>query len=114
MPYVDVGDARIHYQLTGPESGEPVVLIMGLGMDMSGWDAMMPYLEDGYRVLRIDNRGAGLSDAPDKPYSIHGMALDVLAVMDEVGMETAHFYGASLGSMIAQEVALGMATGCAP
>ena len=105
MPFVDVGDARLHYRVTGPGGGEPVVLVMGLGADMSGWDAMMPYL-DGFRVLRLDNRGSGKSDAPDKPYSIPGMARDVLAVMDAVGMRDAHVYGASLGSMVAQEIAL--------
>lgn len=105
MAFVDVGDARIHHQVTGPRSGDPVVLIMGLGWDMSGWDPMLPYLE-GYRVLRLDNRGAGLSDAPDKPYSIPQMAADTVKVMDAAGMSAAHVYGASLGSMIAQEVAL--------
>jgi 3-oxoadipate enol-lactonase len=105
VPFVDVGDARIHYQLTGPDDGIPVVLVMGLGTDMGGWDAMLPFLE-GYRVLRLDNRGVGKSDAPDKPYSIAGMAGDTIKVMDAVGIKSAHVYGASLGGMIAQEIAL--------
>ena len=105
MPFVDVGDARIHYKVTGPAGGEPIVLVMGLGMDMSGWDGMMPYLKD-FRVVRVDNRGAGRSDAPDVPYSIPGMARDAVAVLDAAGIDTAHVYGASLGSMIAQEIAL--------
>lgn len=105
MPFVDVGDASLHYQVTGPPDGEPIVLVMGLGTDMSGWDAMMPYL-DGYRVLRLDNRGVGKSDAPDTPYSIAGMARDTVRVMEAAGFKTAHVYGASLGSMIAQELAL--------
>jgi pimeloyl-ACP methyl ester carboxylesterase len=105
MPSVDAGDARIHYRVTGPPDGEWVVLIMGLGTDMSGWDAMLPYLDD-YHVLRIDNRGVGRSEAPDIPYSIAGMARDAVAAMDAVGAERAHIYGASLGGMIAQELAL--------
>jgi 3-oxoadipate enol-lactonase len=105
MPFVDAGDARIHYKLTGPATGEPVVLIMGLGWDMSGWDPMLPYLQ-GYSVLRLDNRGAGRSDAPDVRYSIPHMARDTIAVMDAAGMGSAHVYGVSLGSMIAQELAL--------
>jgi len=105
MPFVNVGDARIHYRVTGPASAEPVVLIMGLGWDMSGWDLMLPYLKD-HRVLRLDNRGAGRSDAPDVPYSIPRMARDTIEVMDAAGMKSAHVYGASLGSMIAQEIAL--------
>ena len=105
MPYVERAGARIHYLVTGPRTGEPIVLVMGLGMDMSGWDDMLPHLE-GYRVLRIDNRGSGLSDAPNRRYSIPGMARDVVAAMDAAGMKDAHVYGASLGSMIAQEIAL--------
>lgn len=105
MALLNVGDARINYAVTGPADGEPVVLIMGLGWDMSAWDSMMTHL-DGYRVLRLDNRGAGLSDAPDARYSIRGMAADTERVMDAAGMRSAHVYGASLGSMIAQEIAL--------
>ena len=105
MPFADVGDARIHYEVTGPGDGIPVVLVMGLGTDMGGWDAMLPFLE-GYRVLRPDNRGVGRSDAPDQPYSIAGMARDTIKVMDAAGFRTAHVYGASLGGMIAQEIAL--------
>ncbi|MHB8512403.1 MAG: alpha/beta fold hydrolase [Actinomycetota bacterium] len=103
MPQVVNDGTRIHYEVSG--SGEPVVLIMGLGWDMSGWDSMLPYLSD-YRVLRIDNRGAGSSDAPDAPYTIPLMARDVLAAMDDASIDRAHVYGASLGSMIAQEIAL--------
>lgn len=106
MPFLDVGDARIYYKVTGPGDAEPVVLIMGLGWDMSAWDPMLVYLQD-YRVLRLDNRGAGRSDAPDRPYSIPQMANDTLSVMAAAGMSSAHVYGASLGSMIAQEIALG-------
>jgi pimeloyl-ACP methyl ester carboxylesterase len=105
MPFLSVDGTRIHYRVSGPADGEAVVLIMGLGMDMSGWDAMLPHLER-YRVLRIDNRGAGLSDAPDRPYTIAGMARDVAEVMRAAGIGSAHVYGASLGSMVAQELAL--------
>jgi pimeloyl-ACP methyl ester carboxylesterase len=109
MAFADAGDTRIHYQVTGPKAGEPVVLIMGLGWDMSGWDALLPRLHD-YRVVRLDNRGAGRSGAPDTPYSIPLMARDTLSVMDAAGVDTAHVYGASLGSMVAQEIALSHAS----
>lgn len=106
MSFVSARDgARIYYRVTGPKSGQPLVLIMGLGWDMSGWDRLMPHL-DGFRVLRLDNRGTGRSDKPDRPYSIGGMAADVVKAMNAAGMEAAHVYGASLGSMIAQELAI--------
>ncbi len=65
----------------------------------------MPELR-GFRVLRLDNRGAGLSDAPDEAFSIEQMADDVAAVMDAAGMSSAHVYGASMGGLIAQELAI--------
>src|SRR5258708_4370380 len=106
MPYTDAADgARIYYRTSGPRRAEPLVLIMGLGWDMTGWQLLMPHLAD-YRVLRIDNRGTGRSDKPDRPYSVRQMALDVIRCMNATGVDSAHVYGASLGSMIAQELAL--------
>lgn len=105
MPVVESRGARIYFKVTGPANGVPLVLVMGLGWDMSAWDPMMQYVED-FRVLRIDNRGVGRSDAPDAAYSIPMMAADVVACMDAAGIESAHVYGASMGSMIAQELAL--------
>ena len=106
MPYVAARDgARIYYRVAGPPRGEPLVLIMGLGWDMTGWALMMPLLK-GYRVLRLDNRGTGRSAKPDAPYTIRQMAADVARCMSAAGMGSAHVYGASLGSMIAQELAL--------
>ena len=108
MPYIrgDEG-ARIYYRVSGPPGAEPVVLIMGLGWDMSGWDPLLPHLK-GFRVLRLDNRGTGRSDKPQRPYSIPQMALDVAFCMNDAGIDSAHVYGASLGSMIAQELALSL------
>jgi pimeloyl-ACP methyl ester carboxylesterase len=106
MPYARAQDgARINYRVSGPQAGEPLVLVMGLGWDMSGWDLLLPHLR-GFRVLRIDNRGTGRSDQPDTPYSIRQMAGDVVRCMNAAGIDSAHVYGASLGSMVAQELAL--------
>jgi pimeloyl-ACP methyl ester carboxylesterase len=106
MPYTRAKDgARIFYRVRGPADGEPLVLIMGLGWDMTGWHLLMPRLKD-YRVLRLDNRGTGRSDKPDHPYSIRQMAGDVIRCMNDAGFDSAHVYGGSLGGMIAQELAL--------
>jgi pimeloyl-ACP methyl ester carboxylesterase len=106
MPYTEAADgARIYYRTSGPTRAVPLVLVMGLGWDMTGWQLLMPHL-GGFRVLRLDNRGTGRSDKPDRPYSIRQMALDVIRCMNAAGIDSAHIYGASLGSMIAQEVAL--------
>jgi pimeloyl-ACP methyl ester carboxylesterase len=106
MPYIQADDgARIHYRVSGPTGAEPLVLIMGLGWDMTGWDLLLPHLRK-FRVFRLDNRGTGRSDKPARPYSMQQMALDVAHCMNAAHLDSAHVYGASLGSMIAQELAL--------
>ncbi len=110
-------------------SGAPVLLIMGLGMQLTAWPpAMVQGLVDaGYRVIRLDNRDIGLSQHFDHlrtpnllltaikhrlgmaitpPYSLHDMALDAIGVLDALGIARAHIVGASMGAMIAQRVAL--------
>jgi 3-oxoadipate enol-lactonase len=103
MPHCGVAGARIHYEVDG--EGEPLVLIAGTAFDLSFWDDLLPELR-GFRVLRLDNRGAGLSNAPDEAFTIECMAEDVAAVMDAAGMPSAHVYGASMGGLIAQELAI--------
>lgn len=99
------GDAELHWESTG--EGEPVLLVMGLGMNATGWWRTVPVLEGaGLRVIAFDNRGVGRSDSPPGPYSVTQMADDCVAILDAAGEASAHVYGISLGGMIAQEVAL--------
>jgi pimeloyl-ACP methyl ester carboxylesterase len=95
---------RIHYEVHG--SGEPVLLIMGLGSNAYGWHRTIPWLSEQFEVIAFDNRGTGRSDAPEGAYTIAQMAADAAAVLDAVGRKTAHVVGASLGGMIAQRFAL--------
>src|SRR4029077_2377020 len=81
------------------------LLIQGLGYARWSWDPVVPGLAERYRVLAFDNRGIGESDKPEGPYTVRQMAGDALQVLDEAGGHTAHVPGASLGGMIAQEVA---------
>ena len=105
MAYTTASDgARIHYETHG--SGDPVLLIMGLGSNAYGWYRTIPWLSERYEVIAFDNRGTGRSDVPDGAYSIAQMAADAAAVLDAAGRETAHVVGASLGGMIAQRFAL--------
>lgn len=114
----------------GHSRSRPVVLlIMGLGMQLIAWPAplVQALVEAGYRVVRLDNRDAGLSThfgAQGKlslpwaalkyrlgwrirpPYSLRDMALDTLGVLDALHIEKAHVVGASMGGMIAQRLAL--------
>ena len=107
MPKRRVGDIDVHYVELGPADAPPVVLIMGWGGDHTAWAFQLPALAERYRVIALDNRGAGQTDAPDAPYTVAGMARDTLGLMDALGVRRAHVAGASMGGMIAQELALG-------
>jgi pimeloyl-ACP methyl ester carboxylesterase len=104
MPYVPTRDIVTYYEEAG--SGEPLVLIMGLSGDLQGWALTAPALAKHFRVITYDNRGAGRTGAPDRPYSIAGMADDLAALLDALKIEKAHILGFSMGGYIAQEFAL--------
>jgi 3-oxoadipate enol-lactonase len=95
---------RIAWEERG--SGRPLLLIQGLGYARWSWDPIVPGLAEQYRVVFFDNRGIGESDKPAGPYTAREMAGDALQVLDEAGIERAHVLGASLGGMIAQELAV--------
>jgi 3-oxoadipate enol-lactonase len=97
---------RLHWEDTGGD-GPPVLLVMGLGMNATGWWRTVPVLvEAGLRVLSFDNRGVGRSERVPGPYTAAEMADDAASVLDAAGIDAAHVYGISLGGMIAQELAL--------
>lgn len=104
MPYATHDGVRLFYETCG--SGDPVLLVAGLGRDMDLWDAQRNLLSERFQVLLLDNRGAGRSDAPQGPYTAAQMAADACAVLDHAGVRQAHVVGASLGGFLAQELAL--------
>ncbi|HNO65923.1 MAG TPA: alpha/beta hydrolase, partial [Tepidiformaceae bacterium] len=104
MPYVPTRDIITYYEEAG--SGRPLVLIRGLGSDLQAWSLQVPELAKHFRVITYDNRGAGRTGAPDKPYTIAGMADDLAALLDALDIPTACILGYSMGGMIAQEFAL--------
>jgi pimeloyl-ACP methyl ester carboxylesterase len=96
----------MYYEWHGRDAGAPVVLVMGLGGDSTAWAFQLAALAPRHRVLVFDNRGAGRTDAPDEPYTIAGMAADLLGLLDRLAVERAHLLGLSMGGAIAQEAAL--------
>jgi len=86
--------------------GEPLLLIQGLGGDHLSWGYQLTAFSKSYRVIAFDNRGSGRSGAPDEPCTTALMADDTVAILDRLGVESAHVLGVSLGGMIAQELAL--------
>src|SRR5579863_1621527 len=103
MPFIDHEGAGIYWTEHG--SGPPVLLIMGLSFTHEMWYRTLPGL-GGYRTILFDNRGMGRSSVPSGPYRIQQMARDAAAVLTAAGVESAHVVGASMGGMIAQELAL--------
>lgn len=103
-PYVTSNGARLYWEEHG--AGPPVLLIMGLSFTLEMWFRLLPSLSRSYRVVVFDNRGIGRSDVPRGPYQMRVLARDAVAVMDAAGFKSAHVIGASMGGMIAQELAL--------
>lgn len=93
---------RIRYDVAGRADGTPVLMIQGLGVDARGWALQKPRFSRTHRWITLDNRGVGGSDAPEGPYDLEVMAADAVAVLDAVGVESAHIVGASMGGVIAQ------------
>jgi 3-oxoadipate enol-lactonase len=100
----DSQGVKIAYEILG--DGEPLTLVHGLAYDRAGWGRFPELLARTFRVVLIDNRGVGESDAPPGPYAVAQMAGDVAAVLDEAGIERTHLFGVSLGGYIAQEFTL--------
>jgi pimeloyl-ACP methyl ester carboxylesterase len=117
------------YEIFGKPDAEPIVLIMGLGAQMIHWDDdfCRQLAARGFRVIRFDNRDIGKSSKlsggkrltavellklrflkipVEAPYKLHDMALDVIGLMNVLGIKSAHLVGASMGGMIAQEIAI--------
>ena len=119
----------ICYEIFGDGNAEPMFLIMGLGAQMVIWDDAFceKLAARGFRVIRFDNRDIGQSSKMhggkrltpfellklrlfripvDAPYKLSDMAQDTIALMDTLGIRSAHLVGASMGGMIAQEIAI--------
>jgi pimeloyl-ACP methyl ester carboxylesterase len=117
------------YEIFGDAGAEPLLLIMGLGAQMIQWDDdfCRQLAGRGFRVIRFDNRDIGQSSKMSggkrlspmellklrflkipvaAPYRLHDMAEDVVGLMDALGITSAHLVGASMGGMIAQEIAI--------
>lgn len=109
MPRARNGSVELEYETFGDDQPETVILINGLGSQLTRFPA--PFCEklvaNGYRAIRFDNRDVGLSTWLDgQSYSIQDMANDVLAVLDAAGVGKAHVAGVSMGGMITQTVAI--------
>jgi pimeloyl-ACP methyl ester carboxylesterase len=108
MPRAKNGDVEIEYQSFGDDQPETILLINGLGSQMTRWPEAFceKLVAKGYRAIRFDNRDTGLSSWPQDKYALCDMADDAVAVLDAAGVKTAHIAGVSMGGMIVQRMAL--------
>ncbi|MBO6668792.1 alpha/beta hydrolase [Parvibaculum sp.] len=128
MPQVKANGITLEYESFGPQDRETILLIMGLGAQLTMWPTELcdELVKRGYRVIRYDNRDVGLSHKFDEhgmpdmtaifgalmagqpaqsPYSLDDMAADAVGLLDALSVKQAHIAGASMGGMIAQLVA---------
>ena len=106
MPFTNNHGTRIYWRLEGHADLPPLVLLHSISTDMGIYNRTAPFLEERFRLLRIDSRGHGASDAPATEYSIAMLAEDVIAVMEELEIESAIVCGTSLGAMIAMQMGI--------
>ncbi|UYV38562.1 3-oxoadipate enol-lactonase [Rhodobacteraceae bacterium D3-12] len=106
MPLLDLADVTLHYRLDGAESGPTIVFSNSLGTDLSLWDAVLPLLPAGLRILRYDMRGHGGSSCPPAPYAMGTLVRDAEALLDHLAITDCAFVGLSIGGMIAQGLAV--------
>ena len=102
MAFVQLAEGELHYQLDGPANAPVLVLSNSLGTDLQMWDAQIAAFSKHFRVLRFDTRGHGKSLVTPGPYSIEQLGHDVLALLDALHIDKAHFCGLSMGGLIGQ------------
>lgn len=107
MPSVIINDVSLYYEIHG--SGEPLLFIGGLAnkvTDYTEQSKIIDLLSQNFKVIVFDNRGAGLSDKPDIPYSIEMLASDAVDLLEELKIKQAYILGISMGGRIALDIAL--------
>ena len=104
MPIAEVNGQSIYYEVHG--EGEPLLAVMGLGGDHTAWILQIGEWPKTHRLVVFDNRDVGQSSRAEGGYEVSDMAADGLALADEIGLDSFHLVGVSLGGAIAQEIAL--------
>lgn len=106
MPFVVHDSARLYWRQDGRADRPALLLLNSIGVDLGLWDAAIGPLLGDFRILRMDARGHGASDAPPGPYSLAQLAGDAVALLNAAGVSRALICGVSLGGMTAMQLAL--------
>lgn len=105
MHTIRASDITLHIRDEGPRDGRVVMFGNSLGTDLRVWDALLPLLPAGLRIVRYDKRGHGLSDATPAPYAMDQLVADAEALCDGLGLRDITFVGLSIGGLIGQGLA---------
>jgi pimeloyl-ACP methyl ester carboxylesterase len=104
MPYIDLSDTRCYFEQMG--HGDPLLLIPGLGRTCRLWDAIAEQLGQNFSLIMPDNRGVGRSQSKKHPRHLRELAIDLIELLDALGVERTHVLGISFGGVVAQWLAV--------
>jgi pimeloyl-ACP methyl ester carboxylesterase len=105
MPKVKVNDIQTYYEVKG--KGFPLVLICGMAQNLTMWDPrFVEGLSKHFKLVLLDNRGAGRTEISEREYTIRLFADDTAGLMNALGISKAHVLGLSMGGAVAQELAI--------
>lgn len=99
MPFIDIKDLRMHYQVDGRAAAATLVLSNSLGTNLSLWEPQVATFASDFRVLRYDSRGHGQTSPTRGEYSIELLDRDILRLLDALKIDRVHFCGLSIGGM---------------
>jgi 3-oxoadipate enol-lactonase len=97
MPTIDADGCPINVEIEGPDKAPVLLFSNSLGTNLHMWDEQAKHLAKKFRVVRYDQRGHGKSGAPKTPYTLERLGKDVVAILDGLKIERAHFCGLSMG-----------------
>ena len=93
MPMIDADGCLLNVSVEGRDGGPTLMLSNSLGCNLQMWEPQMKALTEVFRVIRYDRRGHGKSSVPPGPYSVERFGRDVLAILDDLNIEKAHWCG---------------------
>lgn len=105
MQTIRIDDLTLHLRDEGPRDGRVLLFANSLGTDLRVWDALLPLLPPGLRIVRFDKRGHGLSDAAPAPYALDRLVDDALAICEQLDLRDITLVGLSIGGLIGQGLA---------
>src|SRR5262245_22636864 len=108
MPYADLATTRLYYEVSGPDDGPPLLLVHGLGAQLTMGDPRLAaqVRQAGFRGITFDNRDVGLSATSPAGFELADMATDARDLVKHLGLDQVHIAGQSMGGMIVQQVAI--------